>query len=274
MGIPQSTITEFRFARFNVYMKKIGRNDPCPCGSGKKFKKCHMGREDELILDEFGEISVEEMGERIISLSPVNYGRSQEIVSALDIKELTGNSIGIKFVDLKRYTDLNLFGSTHHKAAKGKSGGIFINIYKTIKKDPDNIYLAISRDIDDSTLIHELSHVLDYLGGSRLMPGAMEPLSLELGIPVEHIEHPEEFGYRLDYLKDKFDVRLDADDTIISYLYRNGMLIKGKEIEAKNSLILRSKSDRILRFLGEKSQEIDTLIRNLPGYIGSREVKD
>jgi preprotein translocase subunit SecA len=21
--------------------KKIGRNDPCPCGSGKKFKQCH-----------------------------------------------------------------------------------------------------------------------------------------------------------------------------------------------------------------------------------------
>ena len=23
---------------------KIGRNDPCPCGSGKKFKKCCMGK--------------------------------------------------------------------------------------------------------------------------------------------------------------------------------------------------------------------------------------
>jgi preprotein translocase subunit SecA len=22
---------------------KIGRNDVCPCGSGKKFKKCHLG---------------------------------------------------------------------------------------------------------------------------------------------------------------------------------------------------------------------------------------
>lgn len=22
----------------------VGRNDPCPCGSGKKFKKCHMGK--------------------------------------------------------------------------------------------------------------------------------------------------------------------------------------------------------------------------------------
>jgi hypothetical protein len=21
--------------------ERVGRNDPCPCGSGKKFKKCH-----------------------------------------------------------------------------------------------------------------------------------------------------------------------------------------------------------------------------------------
>jgi preprotein translocase subunit SecA len=21
--------------------KKVGRNDPCPCGSGRKYKKCH-----------------------------------------------------------------------------------------------------------------------------------------------------------------------------------------------------------------------------------------
>jgi preprotein translocase subunit SecA len=27
---------------------KIGRNDPCPCGSGLKFKKCHgAALEDE-----------------------------------------------------------------------------------------------------------------------------------------------------------------------------------------------------------------------------------
>ncbi|MGH9357931.1 MAG: SEC-C metal-binding domain-containing protein, partial [Terriglobia bacterium] len=24
-----------------VRREKIGRNDPCPCGSGKKYKKCH-----------------------------------------------------------------------------------------------------------------------------------------------------------------------------------------------------------------------------------------
>jgi len=25
-----------------VDFKKVGRNDPCPCGSGKKYKKCCM----------------------------------------------------------------------------------------------------------------------------------------------------------------------------------------------------------------------------------------
>lgn len=28
-------------------MSKTGRNDPCPCGSGKKYKKCHMSLNDE-----------------------------------------------------------------------------------------------------------------------------------------------------------------------------------------------------------------------------------
>jgi len=26
-------------------MEKVGRNDPCPCGSGKKYKSCHMNVE-------------------------------------------------------------------------------------------------------------------------------------------------------------------------------------------------------------------------------------
>ena len=26
---------------------KIGRNDPCPCGSGRKYKKCCAGNERE-----------------------------------------------------------------------------------------------------------------------------------------------------------------------------------------------------------------------------------
>ncbi len=41
-GAPKTS--EERKARPLRTKKKIGRNDPCPCGSGKKFKKCCMGK--------------------------------------------------------------------------------------------------------------------------------------------------------------------------------------------------------------------------------------
>ena len=28
-------------------MSRTGRNDPCPCGSGKKFKHCHATKQDQ-----------------------------------------------------------------------------------------------------------------------------------------------------------------------------------------------------------------------------------
>ena len=228
-----------------------------------------MGKEDELVLNGLEETSIEEMGARITSLPQVHYGRSREMMDALDIKVLTGQSIGVRFVDLKAYTDLNLIGGIHPKASQGRSGGVFINLYKTHESDPNNLYIAISKDIEDSTLVHELAHALDYLGGSKLMPGTLEPLSLETGIPVDHLEHPEEFGRWLDYLVKRFDVQLDADDAIIAYLYHKGKLIKGKEIREKNGMILKSKSDHILRYLNDNSEEVHALIRDLPGYIGS-----
>jgi hypothetical protein len=254
-------------------MKKIGRNDPCPCGSGKKFKHCHLGREDELALSGMSEISME-MSEKITCLPAVHYGRSQEMLKALDIKKLTGSESGIKFVDLKQYGDLDLSGRRPSDEGKGGAGGVVVNVLKTEKSDPGHIYVAISPKIGDSILVHQLAHVLDYLGGSGLMPGITKALSFDLGIPPEHLEHPNEFGYWLIYLQEKFDVKLDADDAIISYLYKNGMLIKGEGIEKQERFILKSKSDRILRFLGERSAEIDALIYELPGYIGSRVRKD
>jgi preprotein translocase subunit SecA len=40
----------FDFSATNVIdmktRKKIGRNDPCPCGSGKKYKKCCLGKDE------------------------------------------------------------------------------------------------------------------------------------------------------------------------------------------------------------------------------------
>ena len=253
-------------------MNRIARNDPCPCGSGKKFKKCHMGREDELVWEGTGEATLEEMGVRISNLPAVEYGRSKEMLTALDLRQLTGSSMGIKFVDLDQYSRLNASGSAPSGEKRG--GGVLINVYKTQKADPENVYIAVSEDVDDGTLVHQLAHALTYLAGSKLPAGTLDPLAYEIGIPTDHLEHPEEFGYWLDTLAKRFDVRLDADDTIIRYLYDHHVLIPARDINENNGVILRSKSDRMLRFLSEHSEEIDGMIKSLVGYIGKRKAEN
>jgi hypothetical protein len=45
----------------------VGRNDPCPCGSGKKYKKCCLGKENWssyrsiLHLEEEAKISISDL---------------------------------------------------------------------------------------------------------------------------------------------------------------------------------------------------------------------
>ncbi len=40
--IPNPSIEKYRSSRHaqNPFGRKVGRNEPCPCGSGKKYKKC------------------------------------------------------------------------------------------------------------------------------------------------------------------------------------------------------------------------------------------
>lgn len=61
-------------------MKKIGRNEPCPCGSGKKYKKCCLDKPSLISLDLQSLLSYEEVDEM----------STEEIIQRL-------NSFGIPF---------------------------------------------------------------------------------------------------------------------------------------------------------------------------------
>jgi preprotein translocase subunit SecA len=42
VNIANTAVNSLGAATTNTYDgEKVGRNDECPCGSGKKFKKCH-----------------------------------------------------------------------------------------------------------------------------------------------------------------------------------------------------------------------------------------
>jgi len=246
-------------------MKQIGRNDLCPCGSGKKFKKCHMGREEELILRR-AETLPEDTGLRIAGLEEVRYGRTRELLDGLDIAELTGKDVEIKFVDFQAYYGLGVAGKDLPKDPG--SAGIMINPKKTEKEDPNHIYIAVTKEVTDSTLIHQIAHVLDYLKGSRFIPGSGSEISMQTGIPIEHLDHPREFADWLDVLKDRFQVELDAEDTIISFLNENGRLLDADQIRTLDRAGLLIHSERIFRFMRDHKEEIDERIRDRAGYLG------
>jgi hypothetical protein len=250
-------------------MIKAGRNDPCPCGSGKKFKKCHLGREGELFLRKNEPLN-HEAGQQICRLPEVQYGRSKQIIEALIQEGHLDGPLSIKCIDLETYRKLGVSGQDIPAQSLTESAAVLVNLNKTKDADPNHLYLAITPKIQDSTLIHQLAHILDYLKGSKQQPGSYQQMSLETGIPIEHLDHSQEFGYWLDFLRNRFQVELDAEDAIVNFLYQQEKLLKSEEIKAQdiNALIFRSK--QILDFIISHKAEIDTLIKERPGYIGKQ----
>ena len=249
------------------HLPKTGRNDPCPCGSGKKFKKCHMGREGELVLRK-KEALDPEAGQKICRLPEVQYGRSKEMIDTLVQDGILDGSVGIKCIDLEAYRNLGVSGQEIPLEGLKGSAAILVNTRKTREDDPAHLYLAVTPRIQDSTLIHQLAHVLDYLKGSGTEPGTFKQLSLESGVPIDHLDHSQEYGRWLEHLKERFGVQLDAEDAIVAYLYRNEVLLKTEDIQARDIPQLAFLSKQMLDFMIKNRKEIDGLIRDRAGYIG------
>ncbi len=48
-------------------MAKVGRNDPCPCGSGKKYKKCCLSKDEEAHRQAIAAAAIESSDHRRLS---------------------------------------------------------------------------------------------------------------------------------------------------------------------------------------------------------------
>ena len=245
-------------------MFNVGRNDPCPCGSGKKFKHCHLGREDQL-LEEIVDLDDKEVGRRITELERVRYGRSRELADAVDFRKLTGKEVKVRYVNFHEYLGIGF--NPKPGPPKGASASMIINPLKTQDFDPGAVYIAVTPKVNDSTLLHELAHVLDYLE-SGFLPGSQHELSDRTGVPTEHFDHTMEFARWLDLLRKEFGVELDAEDMIVAFLKDANMLLSTAEIKEREERKLQVKSKKIMRYLQEHRDEIIPLIQNREGFIG------
>src|SRR4030042_3910809 len=69
-------------------MGKIGRNDPCPCGSGKKYKKC-CGRIAESNFDHSRAIKSIDLFKRLAYLGDIGRRRKQFCYHYMAQKEIS-----------------------------------------------------------------------------------------------------------------------------------------------------------------------------------------
>ncbi len=209
--------------------------------------------EEKLIAKALKEIPFEKSF-MITSLPEVDYKPIKKIKKKLDIRKITGKDFGLRFIDIDSYA--KIFG------LKKIPDAVMVNVLKTKITDPKNIYIAVKKEVNESTVIHEIAHALDYIAGSQLLPALAQALSFEFSIPVEHLEHTHEFGYWFDYLRKRLHVKPDPEDYIICVLYEKGLLIKGEEIRKRDGSLLRKKSEAIIRFLLENYNSLLSRIRS------------
>jgi len=224
-----------------------------------------MGHEGDLIIEKI-KAGNSEIEEKLVTLPEVYYGRSKEILEKLRISQLAEEKIGIKFIDLNDY--LRLIGATQELPGEDSSASQIVNIYKTRKIDPDHIYIAVTPAINDSSLIHQIAHVLCFLKDAVPLPGTHAELSEKTGIPLAQLDHSQEFGRWLEFLKREFKVELDAEDTIVAFLKDKNILLSGEEITGNDLQKLIARSAEIFAVLQECREEIDDLIKEREGYIG------
>jgi hypothetical protein len=243
---------------------QIGRNDPCPCGSGKKFKKCHLGREAEIKAERLN-LDPFDAAKLIVALPECQHAKAAEMVAALEVTSKAGKRLSVKLKDLAGYLQLGLYGQ---EADPGALGGVLINPQRTRLLDPEGIYLALSPQADESTVIHQLAHIVDLVQGSGLEPAKSAEAARASGLPGELVEHPQEFGDTLLDLSSRLGVELDAEDEIVAILARRQLLLPSSLIAGAQRESLVAAAEKALRYLRDNQDEVNARIKGRRGYMG------
>ncbi len=242
----------------------VGRNDPCPCGSGKKFKRCHLGREDQIVEQSLS-VDPYQTAQKICQLEPCGHPNAERMAAGLDLTSKAGKKLTVRFVDLAAYQALGLAGES---AGPKGPGGLFINPQRTRPVEPGSLYIALSPDAHDSDVVHLLAHVVDYVSGSGLGPGAASEKADLLSLPAELLEHPQEYGDALLELSRGNGIELDAEDEIVAFLARRQMLLPGKMVAAGKREELLNACQKTMGFMRDAKDEIDARIKGRRGYAG------
>jgi len=125
---------------------KVGRNDPCPCGSGKKYKKCCMNKEKST--------------ERI---NPTQNTKAlKEQLERMPTSQLIGNikKAGVKLDENLFIEEINLLGSAN-KMLQSWAKQLNVDVEQLPPAFYMSIQILVSRLAPKAVLLEELQNLME-----------------------------------------------------------------------------------------------------------------
>jgi len=118
-------------------MAKIGRNEPCPCGSGLKYKKCCLGKapEEPELKDETENETVEESAEEAAEESKTVHGAVESIKDAARARKRLVMTSGVLILFSTEEGDAWLLETTDQDALRLMDKGEEIDVL--IEENPE-----------------------------------------------------------------------------------------------------------------------------------------
>ncbi len=174
---------------------KIGRNQLCPCGSGKKYKKCCYGKDQELLGD----------SSPFEGLTMTQVRESPELVDSSEIID-TMRAYELKKLNISKLKNRDqLFSAYHRSLSFGLyriAYGILIELETRFGENYFNSgHLELKTRFDENYF--DSGHFEDLL--SYALDGGDNELAKEIRnhIPDDMISDPKGFDFRLDLLENK-----------------------------------------------------------------------
>lgn len=210
-------------------MSKIGRNDPCHCGSGKKYKKCCLSKDEERILEKMKETAVVDDGE------PWEDNEEEPGWFTLDDKEEAVEEEEAEFEEVENdevYDDTDVENDTPHDKETDKDIFSEKSPYPAISKEEEEIvdewwdeYETIEHDPDKVS--RHLQQFMDKYSPEMVENIGMEyEVLFELGADYYRAGRHEEYIQLLKEMRLKYPgvYKRSAgfyDEDIIAWLIAN-----------------------------------------------------
>ena len=219
----QEMIIETEYSEYNqkpARSYKIKRNDPCPCGSGKKYKKCCANVTPKKPIEEYIEVLGEYLGNGIGLEDFAELNEVYEIVKKADkdypMEPIFSEMAGIISFELNQLD---------------KAKNYLLKNYRIVKDDIDEevaLYLLeILLELDENKTVEEIGEKLLEIYDNPVLYIILAETKFQLGKKEEGYE----YGLKA-YLKSQKDIY--TLNTILKIFIENGMYIKPLKLLKQN----------------------------------------